>query len=257
MSGTKFTWFPKLTETCERVPPEYRGELMLALVEYGTYGTVPELEWPLDAIFVSLREDIDNSKEMRARGARGGRPPKETKVEPASEEAKPDYDVLTAPENQDGDDISESGNQDSDKVSDPENQNADVVSESENLDADRFPTPETKVEPASEEAKPNPYQSIPIHTKPEEVRVARARRPSAFSPPSAEEVEAYCRAHEPPLRVDAARFVDYFEAQGWRLSNGNRMRDWRAAARNWSNRERPRSGQMVTGGEVDAKYAML
>ena len=192
MSGTKFTWFPKLTETCERVPPEYRGELMLALVEYGTYGTVPELEWPLDAIFVSLREDIDNSKEMRARGARGGRPPKETKVEPASEEAKP-----------------------------------------------------------------NPYQSIPIHTKPEEVRVARARRPSAFSPPSAEEVEAYCRAHEPPLRVDAARFVDYFEAQGWRLSNGNRMRDWRAAARNWSNRERPRSGQMVTGGEVDAKYAML
>lgn len=192
MSGTKFTWFPKLTETCERVPPEYRGELMLALVEYGTYGTVPELEWPLDAIFVSLREDIDNSKEMRARGARGGRPPKETKVEPASEEAKP-----------------------------------------------------------------NPYQSIPIHTKPEEVRVARARRPPAFSPPSAEEVEAYCRAHEPPLRVDAARFVDYFEAQGWRLSNGNRMRDWRAAARNWSNRERPRSGQMVTGGEVDAKYAML
>lgn len=192
MSGTKFTWFPKLTETCERVPPEYRGELMLALVEYGTYGTVPELEWPLDAIFVSLREDIDNSKEMRARGARGGRPPKETKVEPASEEAKP-----------------------------------------------------------------NPYQSIPIHTKPEEVRVARARRPLAFSPPSTEEVEAYCRAHEPPLRVDAARFVDYFEAQGWRLSNGNRMRDWRAAARNWSNRERPRSGQMVTGGEVDAKYAML
>jgi hypothetical protein len=192
MSGTKFTWFPKLTETCERVPPEYRGELMLALVEYGTYGTVPELEWPLDAIFVSLREDIDNSKEMRARGARGGRPPKETKVEPASEEAKP-----------------------------------------------------------------NPYQSIPIHTKPEEVRVARARRPPAFSPPSAEEVEAYCRAHEPPLRVDAARFVDYFEAQGWRLSNGNRMRDWKAAARNWSNRERPRSGQMVTGGEVDAKYAML
>ena len=62
---------------------------------------------------------------------------------------------------------------------------------------------------------------------------------------------------KPPLRVDAARFVDYFEAQGWRLSNGNRMRDWRAAARNWSNRERPRSGQMVTGGEVDAKYAML
>ena len=165
MSGTKFTWFPKLTETCERVPPEYRGELMLALVEYGTYGTVPELEWPLDAIFVSLREDIDNSKEMRARGARGGRPPKETKVEPASEEAKPDYDVPTAPENQDGDDISESGNQDSDKVSDPENQNADVVSESENLDADRFPTPETKVEPASEEAKPNPYQSIPSQRK--------------------------------------------------------------------------------------------
>ena len=30
--------------------------------------------------------------------------------------------------------------------------------------------------------------------------------------------------------------MDYYAAQGWKLSNGNPMKDWRAAVRNWAHR---------------------
>ena len=58
MQEAKFTWFPKLTATVAKVPEEQRGAILWALAQYGTYGIEPELEWPLDAIFESLREDI-------------------------------------------------------------------------------------------------------------------------------------------------------------------------------------------------------
>lgn len=78
--GESFTWFPKLTRTVERVPEEQRGLLLWALVQYGTYGTEPELEYPLDMAFEALRDDIDNSKNNRHRN-RGGRPRKTTVTE--------------------------------------------------------------------------------------------------------------------------------------------------------------------------------
>ncbi|MFR3452252.1 MAG: DUF6291 domain-containing protein [Collinsella sp.] len=56
-----------------KVPEEQRGAILWALAQYGTYGIEPELEWPLDAIFESLREDIDNSKRAISSGGTGGR----------------------------------------------------------------------------------------------------------------------------------------------------------------------------------------
>lgn len=72
MQEAKFTWFPKLTATVAKVPEEQRGAILWALAQYGTYGIEPELEWPLDAIFESLREDIDNSKRAISSGGTGG-----------------------------------------------------------------------------------------------------------------------------------------------------------------------------------------
>ena len=55
-----------------QVPDSQRGALLWALAVYGTTGQEPDLEWPLDALFESLREDIDNSKRAISAGKTGG-----------------------------------------------------------------------------------------------------------------------------------------------------------------------------------------
>ena len=80
---------------------------------------------------------------------------------------------------------------------------------------------------------------------------------AAFSSPSPEEVAAYCAERQ--NSVDATRFCDYYAAQGWRLSNGRQMRDWKAAVRNWEARERasprvsPQGGQALQARTVAEK----
>lgn len=39
------------------------------------------------------------------------------------------------------------------------------------------------------------------------------------------------------LMVDPDKFFDYYESQGWKLSNGNKMKDWQASCRNWHRKE--------------------
>ena len=48
--------------------------------------------------------------------------------------------------------------------------------------------------------------------------------------PDVEEVRAYCV--ERGNRVDAQKFVDYYESNGWRVGR-NPMKDWKAAVRTW------------------------
>ena len=64
---------------------------------------------------------------------------------------------------------------------------------------------------------------------------AKPQTANRFSPPTVIEVAAYC--HERRNGVDANRFVDYYAQQGWKLSNGNPMKDWQAAVRNWERRD--------------------
>lgn len=57
----------------------------------------------------------------------------------------------------------------------------------------------------------------------------------ALRPPSVEEVEQYCQ-REGLWSVDAARFVLYHEANGWRVGR-NPMLSWKAVAQMWHQRE--------------------
>lgn len=65
-----------------------------------------------------------------------------------------------------------------------------------------------------------------------------------FSRPSVEDVSEYIA--EKGYTVDAQHFIDYYEANGWKVGR-NPMRDWRAAVRTWQQREQADARARTTG----------
>ena len=67
----------------------------------------------------------------------------------------------------------------------------------------------------------------------------KARAPSSrrFTPPSVDEVAAYCR--ERGNAVDAQRFVDFYTASGW-MRGKTPVRDWKACVRTWERQDNKR-----------------
>ena len=55
-------------------------------------------------------------------------------------------------------------------------------------------------------------------------------------PPTLEEVREYCKSRN--NGIDAEAFIDYYAQQGWKLANGNKMKDWQASVRTWEKRNR-------------------
>lgn len=78
----------------------------------------------------------------------------------------------------------------------------------------------------------------------------KARAPSSrrFTPPSVDEVAAYCR--ERGNAVDAQRFVDFYASKGWKVGSAG-MKDWCAAVRNWERQNNTKNGGGKNGGNYD------
>ena len=80
-----------------------------------------------------------------------------------------------------------------------------------------------------------------------------------FTPPTLEEVEAYCI--ERNNNIDAEQFIDYYEARGWELSKGRKVKDWKACIRTWekngySNKQINRHNTNPVAQELDDFYNM-
>ncbi len=83
---------------------------------------------------------------------------------------------------------------------------------------------------------------------------SRSKSPR-FTPPTLEEVRLYC--DESAIAIDAELFFDHYSAQGWKLSNGRSMVDWKAAARKWARRdESPKQKTFAQLREENTKRAM-
>lgn len=67
-----------------------------------------------------------------------------------------------------------------------------------------------------------------------------------FAPPTPEDVREYCR--EKGLNVDADRFVDFYESKNWYVGK-NKMKDWKAAVRNWARSQSQRQESTAKGAE--------
>ena len=60
--------------------------------------------------------------------------------------------------------------------------------------------------------------------------------PRSFSPPSRQDIEAYC--HEKNYCMDTQLFIDYYDARNWTLGKGQKMSNWKSAVNAWVRRER-------------------
>lgn len=56
-----------------------------------------------------------------------------------------------------------------------------------------------------------------------------------FTPPSVEEVTAYCESRG--NGISASEFIDFYSSKGWMIGK-NRMKDWKAAVRTWEQRRK-------------------
>ena len=90
-------------------------------------------------------------------------------------------------------------------------------------------------EPAAEAQPASIVPAAEAKAEPAAPKPATRRRTPPMQRPTVWEVENFCRTQGLTL-VDAQRFVDYYEANGWKVGR-NPMRSWQAAARNWQRRE--------------------
>ena len=61
-----------------------------------------------------------------------------------------------------------------------------------------------------------------------------------FCPPTVSDVKTYCL--ENGYSIDPERFIDYYDANGWRVGR-NPMKDWKAAVRTWVRNEKPSAAE--------------
>lgn len=98
--------------------------------------------------------------------------------------------------------------------------------------------PITKPEPNNNQSitKPEPKENVKVNVndKKKDTNVSKEKAPR-FLPPTWEEVQAYCQ--EKGYVVDAERFIDFYESKGWFVGK-NKMKDWKAAVRNWARSQR-------------------
>jgi len=87
---------------------------------------------------------------------------------------------------------------------------------------------------------PNPIQSNPIRIQsesnpnPNPISNNGANKSRGFTPPTLEEVAAYCQ--ERNNGVDPQKWYDFYAAKGWMIGK-NKMKDWKAAVRTWEKRQ--------------------
>lgn len=91
----------------------------------------------------------------------------------------------------------------------------------------------------TESATNTPTKPLPERERDREKdREGGREKRARFRAPAPAEVAEYARGYAeakgiPLGSFDADHFCDYYAAQGWRLSNGNPMRDWQASVRKW------------------------
>lgn len=113
-----------------------------------------------------------------------------------------------------------------------------LISKSPDMSPDKSPDvafSEREEDKDTRSKKKNLYGATGDETSPDP-NVKKAR---SFTPPTVEEVAAYCK--ERSNGIDAEAFVDFYSAKGWMIGK-NKMKDWKSAVRTWERNRKEEGG---------------
>ncbi len=113
------------------------------------------------------------------------------------------------------------------------------------------PTPNqngTKAEPKRTNPEPNVNDNDNVNVN--DIKESEEKKPR-FYPPTLEELKKYIADNK--YNVDPERFIDYYTANGWTVGK-NRMKDWKAAVRNWDRSQKP-GGRMRQESTAKTKFS--
>ena len=183
------------------------GELVMALFAYAKRGETPKLSGGAKIAFLMMRAAIERDgiawEEMCAQrsecGKKGGRPKKSD--ESGNTDEKAEQTAASA-------------------------DNAEEKPQGIN-DTPEKPKAFSQTERFSEKAKKADNDNV------NELKESIEKR--HFVPPTTQDVADYCK-EKGITTVDAERFVDFYSSKGWMVGK-NRMKDWKAAVRNWGRKD--------------------
>lgn len=108
----------------------------------------------------------------------------------------------------------------------------------------------TKAEPKRTNPEPNDNVNDNDNVNVNDIKESEEKKP-LFYPPTLEELKKYIDDNK--YNVDPERFIDYYTANGWTVGK-NRMKDWKAAVRNWDRSQKP-GGRMRQEKTAETKFS--
>ncbi|WP_454946259.1 DUF6291 domain-containing protein [Cryptobacterium curtum] len=202
----KLTMFSSYYEAAKLLPEERQGGFVMAIMSYAFEGEEPLFDDPMEQMaWTLIRPNIDKSIGLEQAGRKGGKSKAKNTTDSTTASTQESHPTSTLKSH-----LSSHQKSTSESTLDKPDAKLRNRNRSRNMDKDK-------------ERNRSGNNS--------------ACKATRFTPPSVGEVEFY--AKENSLTLNAQGFVDYYAAQGWRLSNGNAMKDWEAAARNWARRDTP------------------
>ena len=198
-----FVFYGTWEEQLECLDPATRGQFLEAIINYGLREEEPDFTGLARALWVGIKNDMDNAKARRIKnmenGKRGG-------IQKALNAGTKKEQSSSNKEQEQADDaqIKEPLATPSDRLASPSHSYLDVDVDVD-VDAD-----------------------VNAHSGTIAPQAPPKRR---FVKPTVDEIWAYCA--ERKNNIDPQHFWDYYEARGWKVGGRSAMKDWRAAVRTW------------------------
>ena len=193
-----FVLYTEYTKQINLLSMEQRGQLLTAIIQYVADGTVPELDAVTEMAFSIIQIRLDRDEEAYQASLERKRRAGAMGGRARAENMKRDVADNSA------------GKQSIAEDSTARNDAAENSTDKQRLGNLHVPVPDP----------------VPVPEKHKKI----------FSPPTADEVTQYCQENG-YWNVNADQFVDFYACKGWMVGK-SKMKDWKAAVRNWNRSQR-------------------